>query len=341
MKKLTKILCFPILTLVMSGCYMPWEQDTDEQHLRSFEPITGKFVLHDNLDKRYSYTDTYFVFNGTKGDFTMKYYENGELKREGNFNKIVTYEDRIGTWSDNLHLNIKIDSKTYDHISTYTESLEPLNQFRILEEYKGFDERYYLSELPYAMGTYVREGEQFVEEKYHNNEPDRIVPTEEDFTVALNGTFKLDDDHYFYFLNPRGWCMPGYSGYFYDSYWQYFAPTLEKPVEGFATACTSAVEGRGFVINLKYNRNSVNEWKYVDQAYYMGYPYRDAQGIIDYKYGTIDYSDGVIKEFTFEKVSRNWTEGEWNEYVSGKADLPDPIQYDFIGGTYRNAALEE
>ena len=341
MKKLMKILCFPILTLVMSGCYMPWEQDTDEQHLRHYEPITGKFVLHDNLDKRYTYTDTYFIFDGTKGIMSVKYYENGELKREGNFNKIVTYEDRIGTWSDNLHLNIKIDSKTYDHISTYTESLEPINQFRILEEYKGFDKRYYLSELPYAMGTYVREGEEFVEEKYHNNEPDRIVPTEEDFTVALNGTFKLDDDHYFYFLNPRGWSMPGSAGYFYNSYWQYFAPTLEKPVEGFATARESGIEGRGFVINLKYNRNSVNEWKYTDQAYYMGYPYRDAQGIIDYKYGTIDYSDGVIKEFTFEKVSRNWTEGEWNEYVSGKADLPDPIQYDFIGGTYKNAALEE
>ena len=51
MKKLMKILCFPILTLVMSGCYMPWEKDTDEQHLRYYEPITGKFVLHDNLDQ--------------------------------------------------------------------------------------------------------------------------------------------------------------------------------------------------------------------------------------------------------------------------------------------------
>ena len=127
----------------MSGCYMPWEKDTDEQHLRSYEPITGKFVLHDALDKRNSFSDTYFVFNGEKGNFTMKYYENGELKREGKFNKILTYKDRIGTWSDSLHLNIKIDSTTFDHISTYTESFEPLNQFRIIEEYKGFDPRYY------------------------------------------------------------------------------------------------------------------------------------------------------------------------------------------------------
>lgn len=340
MKKLFKVLFIPVVALVLSGCYMPWEKDTDEEHLRYYEPITGKFVLHDNLDKRYEYHDTYFEFNGSRGAMTVKYYENGELKREGRFNKVLTYKDRIGTWSDNLHLNIKIDSKTYEHISTYTESFEPLNQFRIIEEYTKFDERYYLSELPYVMGTYVREGEQYVEEKYHTNDPDRMIPTEDIFTVALNGTFKLDENHYFYFLSPKAWSMPGSGSYFFDSFWQYYSPNLEKPIEGFAVGFKSSVDGRGCVINLKYNRNSVNEWKYVDQAYYMGYPYLDDQGIIDYKYGTVDFSDGILKEFTFEKVSRNWTESEWNDYVAGKADLPDPIQYDFVGGTYKNVALE-
>ena len=341
MKKLLKLLLIPFATVILAGCYMPWEQDTDEQHLRSYEPITGKFVLYDNLDKRFEYHDTYFVFDGSKGVMSVKYYENGELKREGNFNKVLTYKDRIGTWSDNLHLNIKINSRTYEHISTYTESFEPLNQFRIIEEYKGFDERYYLSELPYVMGTYVREGKEYVEEKYHNNDPDVMIPTENNFTVALDGKFKLDDDHYFYFLNPHGWSLPGSSMYFYDSFWQYFAPTLSKPIEGFATGRMSATEGRGFEIRLKYNRNSVNEWKYVDQAYYMGYPYLDEQGIIDYTHETVDFSDGMVKEFTFEKVSRNWTEGEWDDYVAGKADLPDPVQYDFVGGTYKNAAIEQ
>ena len=332
MKKLMKTVCFPILALVMSGCYMPWEKDTDEQHLRSYEPITGKFVLHDALDKRNSYSDTYFVFNGEKGNFSMKYYENGELKREGKFNKILTYKERIGTWSDSLHLNIKIDSTTFDHISTYTESFEPLNQFRIIEEYKGFDTRYYLSELPYVMGTYVREGEEYVEEKYHNNDPDPMIPMESMFTSALDGTFKLDNDHYFYFLSPKAWSMPGSASYFYDSYFQYYAPTLEKPLEGFATGSKS--DTYGLVINLKLNRESVNEWKYTDQGLYMGYPYYDEQGLLDFKYGTVDFVDGVLNGFTFEKVSKNWTEKEMNDYVSGKGELPDPVQYDYVGGTY-------
>lgn len=340
MKKVRFSLIFSLISVALSGCYMPWEKDTDEQHLRSYEPITGKFVLHDNLDKRYSYHDTYFVFDGTKRVMTMKYYENGELKSEGKMNKIVTHEDRIGKWCDNLHFNFRIDGKNYYHMSTYTESFEPLNQFRVLEEYKGFDERFFLSELPYVMGTYVREDAEYKEEAYHTNADDCLVPNDSRINIAFDGTFKMDDEHYFYFLSPKGWTLPDSYGYFYDSYYQYFAPGLDKPLEGFANGYLSTVEGRGYVINLKVNRNSVNEWKYPDQALYMGYPYTDDRGILDYKYGTVDYSDGIVKEFTFEKISRSWSDGEWNKYISGKEDLPDPVQYGFVGGTYKNAALE-
>ena len=341
MKKLMKILCFPILALVISGCYMPWEKDTEEEHLREYEPITGKFVLHDALDKRNEYHDTYFIFDGSRNVKTVKYYENGELKREGQFNKILTYKDRIGKWCDNLHLNIKIDSKTYEHISTYTESFEPLNQFRIVEEYKGFDTRYFLSELPYVMGTYVREDAEYKEEAYHTNEYDCLIPSDSNINIAFDGTFKLDDTHYFYFLSPRGWSLPDNYGYFYDSYYQYFSPDLDKPLEGFANGYLSTVEGRGYVINLKVNRNSVNEWKYPDQMLYMGYPYYDDRGILDYKYGTVDYSDGLVKSFTFEKISRSWSDEEWNKYISGKEDLPDAVQYGFVGGTYTNVLVPQ
>ena len=337
MKKLMKILCFPVLSLLISGCYMPWEKDTDEQHLRSYEPITGKFVLHDNLDKRYSYTDTYFIFDGTKGVMSMKYYENGELKSEARLNKIVTYADRVGKWCDNLHFNFQIDNKTYYHMSTYTESFEPLNQFRILEEYQSFDTRFYLSELPYVIGTYVREGVEYKEEAQHTNTYDCIIPNDSRINLGFDGFYKLDEEHYFYFLSPRGWSLPDEYGYFYESYYQYYAPGLEKPLEGFAEGYLSSVEGKGYVINLEVNRNSVNDWKYPDQKLYMGYPYTDDNGILDYKYGTVDYADGVVNSFTFEHISRSWSDNEWNKYISGKEDLPDPIQYGYVGGTYVRA----
>ena len=332
MKKFLKLLLIPFTTLLLTGCVMPWEQDTDEEHFRSYEPLTGKFVLHDNLDKRYEYHDTYFVFNGAKGVFSIKYYENGELKTDAKLSKIVTHNDRIGKWCNNLSIGIEIDKRTYYHMSTYTESFEPLNQFRIIEEYKGFDERFYLSELPYVMGTYVREGSEYKEEAYHTNTNDPLVANDNRINVAFDGTYKLDDEHYFYFLSPRGWVLPDNFGYFYDSYFQYFAPGLNKPLEGFANGWKT--EKNGYQINLKVNRNSVNEWKYPDQMLYMGYPYTDEQGILDYKYGSVDYLDGVVNSFTFEKISRSWSDGEWNKYISGKEDLPDPVQYGYVGGTY-------
>lgn len=338
MKKPGKSLLFSVLALTLTGCIMPWEKDDETNHYRSYEPITGKFVLHDWANKRQEYHDTYFEFDGSKDHYYMKYYENGELKKEGKIAKIISKTDELGKWTNNLHINVETNGNSNDHISTYTESFAPLNQFRILEEYRRFDERYYLSELPYALGTYVREGAEYKAETYHTNEYDCLVPSDKRINVAFDGTFKMDDDHYFYFLSPKGWILPDEYGYFYDSYFQYYAPGLEKPIEGFADGWLT--ENHGYQINLKLNRNSVNDWKYPDQKLYLGYYYYDAQGIIDYKYGTVDYSDSVVKEFTFEKISRGWSEEEWNKYVAGKEDLPDPVQYGFVGGTYKNAAIE-
>ena len=337
MKNTLKFLCLSLLTTVLCGCPMPWEKDDDVNHYRYYEPITGKFVLHDWLDKRNDYYDTYFIFDGSQENFSMKYYENGELKKEGKFAKILSKVDEIGKWTNNLHLNVEVGNNVFDHISTYTESFSPINQFRILEEYKGFDERYYLSELPYALGTYVREGEEYKEEAYHTNTDDVLLPNDHRFNTGFEGTFKMDDNHYFYFLSPRGWSLPDNFGYFYDSYFQYYAPGLDKPIEGFAVGWKSSYHD--YQIELKLNRNSVNDWKYPDKKLYLGYPYYDDRNILDYKYGTVVYEDGIVKQFTFEKISRSWSDEEWNKYVAGKADLPDPVQYGFVGGTYINYAL--
>ena len=335
MKKLVKILLFPFIAATLTGCPMPWEKDTDEEHFRYYDEITGKFVLYENLDKRYEYHDTYFEFNGAKGAFKFKYYENGELKKEGKIGKIVSRTERIGSWSNNLHFSLEVD-KVNEHISTYTESFDPINQFRILEEYYRFDQRYFLSELPYVMGTYVREGCEYQQEGQHNNPTDYTVPTENNFTSALSGKYALDENTYFYFVCPNGWELPG-DAYFYDSYFQYYAPTLEKPLEGFCQGYKS--DKHGCQIRFVYFRDGVDWGKYPEQTLYMGYPYRDAQDIIDYTYGTVDFSDGELKSFTFEKMSRSWGEGEWNKYIKGEIDdLPDPVQYDYVGGTYSKVA---
>lgn len=46
----------------------------------------------------------------------MKYYEDGVLKKEGVFQRVVTHEEKIGKIQDDLHFNIKCGD-TYEHLS--------------------------------------------------------------------------------------------------------------------------------------------------------------------------------------------------------------------------------
>ena len=307
--------------------------DSDKIHTNSYEPITGKFYLYEAADERVTCTDTYFDINGTKGNFSLKYYENGVLKKEGIFKKVVTYTDRVGYWSDNLHFNVKCGD-TYEHIGTYTESFDPINQFRIIDEYNE-EGKYIYSELPFVLGTYVREGATYVQESHNINNPDRTVPTLDDYTSELNGKYKLDEDHYFYFVSPKGYVLQ--DGPYIDSYFQYFAPGLDKPLEGFAHGITYKDSIAPPRLYLTYSRKSLyyKSLEDTENALMFGYiTFDDDDTMIDH-YGSINFSNGKLNSFTFEHLSRNWTEDEWDNYTKNSDyHLPDAIIYDYVGGTY-------
>ena len=341
MKRFVKTIMLPVLLLSLSGCGLfegLFEKDDDVTHTKSYEPITGKFVLYDALDKRFTYHESYFEINGSEENFSLKYYENGALKKEGKIQKLLTRTDRIGKWTDNLHFNVKAGNRA-EHISTYTESFEPLNQFRIIDEYYNpGDAKYYLSELPFVMGTYVREGEKFVEEKPNTNKTDYLVPTDNNFTAAIYGEYRLDDNHYFYFLNSRGFPVP--DGSLYESYFQYYSSELDKPIEGFIWGFTSEgsdkVRRKDFYIRTY--RDSV-DWGKEQQGrisfYYNTFKGNGENTEMLFHYGEIDFSNGVLNSFTFEHLSRPWTDAEWKPYLSGEVDrLPDNILYEYVGGTY-------
>jgi len=325
------IALFMVMPLNSCGLFEGlFETDTDTNHVTSYDKITGKFVLYEAADERYTYKDTYFQFDGSKNQFNMKYYENGKLKHQGEFQKIVTYEDRVGYWCNNLHLNVKVGNE-WHHISTYTEDFENLNQFRILEEYNHKNELYYLSELPYVMGTYVRENEKYVEEKPNKNKVDYMTPTLSDFTSALDGKFQLDEDHYFYFVNPKGYPIP--DGSCYESYFQYHSKELSKPIEGFALGFTSK-DSETSRINFRTRKETVDWGEGSEGRIDFGYDTFDEKGNMISHPGSIDFSDGELHSFTFEHLSRRWTDKEWKDYLDNDMPLPDAILYDFIGGTY-------
>ena len=342
MKKLVCLLLVLMMSLsvfALSGCELIGSitgSGDSNVHTSSYDAITGRFYLYEAADKRASYYETYFDIDGSDGNFSLKYYENGALKKEGKFQKIVTREDRVGYMTDNLHFNVKCGD-TYEHIGAYTESFEPLYQFRIIEEYRGGNDeyKYYYSELPFALGTYVKEGASYIEEAPTKNTTNYRVPTLENYTSELNGRYELDAEHYFYFISPAGYTLP--DGDYLDSYFQYFSPELDKPIEGFAHGVTYKDSIAPPRIYFTYSR----EPSYYDAledneaSLMFGYSTFKADDTMIDHYGSIDFSDGELKSFSFEHLSRSWTEAEWDEYTKNtEYKLPDAIIYEYVGGTY-------
>ena len=331
-----KLFIFPLITLAtfsLTGCDLINDMFADsgtDIHNSSFEPITGKFYLYKASDSRFNYVDTYFDINGSQGNFSLKYYENGVLKNEGKFQKIVTYEKYIGKIRDNLHFNVKCGS-SFEHISTYTPSLNPIDQFRIIEEYTNSDKKYYLSELPFVMGIYLREGKTYQEEVLDSNETNYLTPTEKHFTSALDGFYKLDDDHYFYFLYPK------INSYYTFAYFQYYSSSLNKPLEGFIQGRTVSQPYERKELIMTYSREVLFDKAYQDlgnSIIFGYYTFDQKDNMIDH-FGTVEFSNNEMASFTFEHLSREWTDKEWDLFTKDESyHMPDPVFYDYIGGTY-------
>ena len=305
-------------------------------YTKEYEAITGKFYLYKPTDERINVGDTYFEIDGSKDNFFLKYFENGRLKKQGDLKKVVAKEDKIGYWTDNLHFNFKC-GESYEHIGAYTESFAPLNQFRIIDEYSGgkTEIKYYYSELPFILGVYVRDGKEYVEESNNLNKNDYTIPTLDNYTSELDGKYQLDEEHYFYFVSPKGYVAT--DGPYLNSYFQYYSPDLDKPIEGFAHGITYKESIAPPRIYFTYSQKSLyyDSLEDTQSALMFGYSvFDDDDNMIDH-YGSIDFSNGKLNSFTFEHLSRSWTEEEWNEFTSNpNYKLPDAIIYEYLGGTY-------
>ena len=71
---------------------------------------------------------------------------------------------------------------------------------------------------------------------------------------------------------------------------------------------------------------------------HFGYYSVDKNDSLVEHWGSVDFSDGQLKSFTFEHLSRYWTDEETDEWTKNENyQLPDPIYYEYIGGTYAKA----
>ena len=202
MKRILSALLALIFTLSLSGCAL-FELSNDGDLLVDLG--NGTTAIRWNLvsdPNEYSAVESaYFEFDQT----SFRYYENGALKKEGTHR--ITYSGVENTISP-LHLNLIFEddsegNSVFDYLDCYTEDAKDgLSQFTIMRAgYKikplrggGVPVRdYHLSEMPYAFGTYVREGAR--ERTYTNGKANYLN------CAKLDGTFVDDKGNSFYFLN--------------------------------------------------------------------------------------------------------------------------------------------
>ena len=176
----------------------------------------------------------------------------------------------------------------------------------------------------------MREGKEYKKESSPKGE-DYTTPSREYFTACLDGKYALDEDHYFYFV----YCPV--NSYYAYSFYQYFSPSLDKPLEGFIAGktYTNLENVPTLVITRSHGVTITNIDKDSASFMYYGYYKVDSNDRLVPHWGTVDYDNGAVNSFTFEHLARYWTDKEMDEWTKNiDYKLPDPIIYDYLGGTY-------
>ena len=151
-----------IVLLLLPGCDLIFDKDSDViKHTDKMESASGKWQLLDD-------EDTYFIFDGTENVMSFSYYEDGAKKYDGKFRAVCRTDDDATTPIS--FIVTRNDKQKEDWINCYAENVDTkFTQFSIMfeEEDQGvtdgtvYTHVYRISEMPYKIGTYVLEGEEY------------------------------------------------------------------------------------------------------------------------------------------------------------------------------------
>lgn len=319
MKKLCTLFLALALLCSLCGCALSeWLHDKDNVVSLGDGNTFVKWHLACNDNAYSTVRSAYFEFN----ESTFRYYEDGVLKKEGTHR--ITYYGAEGFVSP-LHLDLQFGKdgsglSVFDYVDCYTEDArDALCQFTVIREAYHIDaprsggvpvRDYHLSDMPYAMGTYVREGAQ--RRDYQSGKANYLG------CAALDGTYLDEAGNLFYFLN---------NSYAYDpestSYTVYMR--YENRAEG------SFVEG---TVQLSYYEDFLSGTPhnvaliYVTHGHNEPSPSEDEPLLADFQ--LMDFNLGEDASFTFLNGSH---------YADPPACDFDPTH--FAGGAYRKAVPTE
>lgn len=307
------ILLLTIFTL--TGCDLLNQNDNVIELGNSESAVKWNLVINDN-DYR-PIQSAFFEFTND----SFKYYEDGVLKKEGT--QRITFFD-INKNNTPLHLNLYFGNDNtglsiYDYIDCYTEdSKDDLHQFTIVSQ--GYHIKpirnggvpirdYHLSDMPYALGTYVKEGSEY--SPYQNGKVNYLGCSK------LDGTFVDEKGNILFLVNNS------YSSQYQSS--EYSQYTVYMRYENNEN--NTFIEG---TISLSYLENSdgIQNLALIHVLHSDNEPGEEP--------GTYAFPDYELIDFNFvNNETITFTYGDF--FYDNKECTYDPAN--FIGGEYKKVVF--
>ena len=225
-----------------------------EEYDKELESSTGKWLLQDD-------EDTYFTFDGSKNAMTFSYVENGADKFSGTY-RVISRGTGKNVSTPLTFIFKRSDKTREDWIGCYVEAFESdFTQFTIMSEEEDlgmidasiYTHIYRISELPYKMGCYILEGNDYKKESNNYKYSDEFcIPS---------GTYKLETGESFIFLYTK----PGTCELF-----QYI--NGEIIVEGVITIAEDKKTIYLYIENDPYNKITKADQERYDTTFTIYYP---------------------------------------------------------------------
>ena len=264
MKKIANLFSVLLLTTiscVLASCDLLNDllggngSNNSEKHFDSeLESSTGKWLLQDD-------TDTYFTFDGSKNVMTYIYVEDGISKYSGTY-RVVSQGTGKDVITPLIFVFTRSDKDKEDWVECYVEDFDnDFTQFTIMseEEDLGIIDGsihtyiYRISELPYKMGSYILEGNEYkVESDNYKYSNQFCIPS---------GTYTLETGVRFIFL---------YTKPVTNELFQYV--NGETIIEGTITIAEDKKTIYLYIENDPYNKVTDADKEHYDTTFSIYYP---------------------------------------------------------------------
>ena len=264
MKKIINLFSVLLLTTIscmLTGCNFlndllggNGSDNKQENFDTELESSTGKWLLQDDID-------TYFTFDGSKNVMTYSYVEDGVSKYSGTY-RVVSQGTGKDVITPLIFIFTRSDKNKEDWIGCYVEDFNnDFTQFTIMseEEELGIIDGsihtyiYRISELPYKMGSYILEGNEYkVESNNYKYSNQFCIPS---------GTYTLETGERFIFL---------YTKPVTNELFQYI--NGETIIEGTITIAEDKKTIYLYIENDPYNKVTDADKEHYDTTFSIYYP---------------------------------------------------------------------